>query len=274
MEIPCVGAQTDDSSSEEEDEETLLRLREAVDSKFILPDISGVTTTPNQESSSHKISPAIGEVSEETSPDAGEDCKSLSDKIKSQLKKFKKKTTEPQPCKNPKSLRRDKQDQVQLEVMSELNVTPQFQKFVGSKLDQLLSEQIEDISHNMNILPTEGEGERSVKLLKRSRRTIQEKYSDKEIKRKRPDLLAHKRIQPEDSDYSELAVSGEFVRSQADTRAWVNRYPDRTEPGIQRIKRKKNKNKNKKKKKKKSASDLSEAGCDNPIPDVEDKSLD
>ena len=267
MEIPSDGSVTDDSS-EEEDEETLLRLREAVDSKFILPDISSA----NQESSQHKTSPAVVEVGEEIR--AGEDCKSLSDKIKFQLNKFKKKKNEQPPCPNPKSLRRDKQDDVQLVVMSELNVTPQFQKFVGSKLDQLLSEQIEDISHNMNILPTEGEGERSVKLLKRSRRTIQEKYSDKEIKRKRPDLLAHKRIQPEDSDYSELAVSGEFVQSQADTRAWVNRYPDRTEPGIQRIKRKKNKNKNKKKKKKKSASDLSEAGCDNPIPDVEDKSLD
>ena len=80
-------------------------------------------------------------------------------------------------------------------------------------------------------------------------------------------MLAHKRIQPEDSDYSDLAVSGDFVRSQADTRAWVNRYPDRTEPGIQRIKRKKKKIKKKKKKK----SDLSDgAGCDGTIPDDED----
>merc|ERR1712037_252978 len=175
MEIQCDGAQTGDSSSEEEDEETLLRLREAVDSKFTLPNISRVTTTPDQESS-HQTSPASGEISEENRADTGEDCKSLSDKIKSQLNKFQKKKIQPQPqpCKNPKSLRRDKQDHVQLEVMSELNVTPQFQKFVGSKLDQLLSEQIEDISQS--ILPTGKEGEPSVKLLKRSRRTIEDKY--------------------------------------------------------------------------------------------------
>merc|ERR1712241_1195574 len=164
-----------------------------------------------------------------------------------------------QPIKNHKSLRRDKQDNVQLEVMSELNVTPQFQRFVGSKLDQLMSEQIEDISQKNN-LPTEEQAEPAVKLLKRSMRRIEEKYSDKETKRTRPDLLAHRRVQPEDSDYSGLAVSGDFVLSQADTRAWVNRYPDRTEPGIERIKKKKKRSKKKKKKK----SELSEAGCDSP----------
>ena len=256
MEVPSDGAGTDDSSSEEEDEEALLRLREAVDSKFILPDIS--ITSANQESS-HKTEPAIGEVGEEIR--AGEDCKSLSEKIKFQLSKFHKRNTEQQPCNTSKSLRRDKQDDDQLEVMSELNVTPQFQKFVGSKLDQMLCEQIEDISQ-VNSPPAEREAELSVKLLKRSRRTIEEKYSDNETKRNRPDLLAHRRIQPEDSDYSDLAVSGDFVRSQADTSAWVNRYPDRTEPGIQRIKKKKKKiNKNIKKKKKKK-SELSES--DNP----------
>ena len=260
MEVPSDGAGTDDSSSEEEDEEALLRLREAVDTKFTLPVSSKHTSSENLQSPNP--SPPSGETGEEKKAD--EDCKSLSDKIKSQLNKFQKKNNELQPCKNPKSMRRDKQDCVQLEVMSELNVTPHFQKFVGSKLDQLMSEQIEDISQNI-FLPTEKEAEPSVKLLKRSRRTIEEKYSDYETKRTRPDLLAHRRIRPEDSDFSDLAVSGEFVRSRADTGAWVNRYPDRTEPGIQRIKRKKKKIKKKKKK-----SDLSDAGCDNSCPDGED----
>ena len=269
MEIPSDGAETGDSSGEEEDEEALLRLREAVEDKFTLslPVSSSCSSrpssSPNQQTSNN-TSPQVADVGEDNK--AGEDCKSLSDQIKSQLKKFHKKSNKQQLCKNPKSLRRDKQDIIQLEVMSELNVTPQFQKFVGSKLDQLLSEQIEDISCKKNILPTEKEAEQSVKLLKRSRRTIDEKYSDNVTKRTRPDLLAHRRIQPEDSDYSDLAVSGEFVRSQADTGAWVNRYPDRTEPGIQRIKRKKKKIKKKKKK-----SDLSDgAGCDGTIPGDED----
>jgi len=259
MELPSDGAETDDSSSEEEDEEALLRLREAVDNKFILPSVNPVSSRASNSPSSNQepSQPAIAEVSEEDR--AGDDCKSLSDKIKSQLNKFQKRNTVQQPIKNPKSLRRDKQENVQLEVMSELNVTPQFQRFVGSKLDQLMSEQIEDISQKNN-LPSAREAEPEVKLLKRSMRTIEEKYSEKETKRTRPDLLAHRRIQPEDSDYSDLAVSGDFVLSQADTRAWVNRYPDRTEPGIERIKKKKKKIKKKKKKK----SDLSEAGCDSP----------
>ena len=253
MELPSDGTETGDSSSEE-DEETLLRLREAVDNKFILPNPSSVSTSGNQETKQ----PAIGAVTEENIAGADEDCKSLSDKIKTKLNNFQMKNTgqHQQPGINPKSLRRDRQDDVQLEVRSELKVTPQFQKFVGSKLDQLMSEQIEDISQK-NILPREKDAEPSVKLLKRSRRTIEEKYSDNETKRRRPDLLAHKRIQPEDRDLSDLAVSGDFVRSQADTKVWVNRYPDRTEPGTQRIKRKKKKIKKKKKK-----SELSEAGCD------------
>ena len=112
MEIPSDGAEAGDSSSEEEDEEALLRLREAVDDKFTLslPVSSSCSSrpssSPNQQTS-HNISPQAADVGEDNK--AGEDCKSLSDQIKSQLKKIHK-SNKQQVCKNPKSLRRDKQN--------------------------------------------------------------------------------------------------------------------------------------------------------------------
>ena len=142
MEIPSDGAETGDSSSEEEDEEALLRLREALDDKFTLslPVSSSCSSSSPKQQTSHNTSPPAADVGEDNK--AGEDCKSLSDQIKSQLNKFHQKSNEQQLCKNPKSLRRDKQDNVQLEVMSELNVTPQFQKFVGSSQARSLGLQL------------------------------------------------------------------------------------------------------------------------------------
>ena len=79
---------------------------------------------------------------------------------------------------------------------------------------------------------------------------------DANIKRSKPDLLAHTKIQTSDEDLVSCAVSGDFVLSQVDTKSWVNKFPNRVEPGIERIKKKKKKVK--KKKKKKPASDTKE----------------
>ena len=80
---------------------------------------------------------------------------------------------------------------------------------------------------------------------------IQNAYCDSGSNQKllRPDLLAHKRVETTEEDLESVAVSGVMVLSQDDTKSWVNKFPNRVEPGIERIKKKK-----KKVKKKKSAS--------------------
>ena len=61
-----------------------------------------------------------------------------------------------------------------------------------------------------------------------------------------PELLSHRQSRPSEIELADIAVSGEFVLSRTDTEAWVNRYPHRTVPGVQRIKKKKKKVKKKK----------------------------
>ena len=237
LEMPSDGLESSDSSSE--DEETQARLREAVDNKFHKAPEKARTTGASQEDSSDS-SKII------QSRDIS-DYRALSDNIKLLVERYDKKSKkENNIIINPKSLRRDKQDDVELSVMSELDVTPQFQKFVGSKLDLFLSEQIEDSVCDTEV-PSDREARPSVKLLSRSRKTLENADCDTLLKRPRPDLLSHRSIQPSDQDLSNLAVSGEFVLSKTDTAAWVNKFPDRTEPGVERIKKKKKKVKKKKK---------------------------
>ena len=237
------GGEETDSTSEEEDEEAVLRLREAVDNNFhrsAMVDRTG-PLTEKPVASTHSA-----ETSRENDINNVNESKSLSDKIKSLVGNFekrnKKKSTN---VENSKSLRRDKQENVDMKVMSELNVTPQFQKFVGTKLDQLMSEQIEDI-FQYNDLNTETESRPTVKLLSRSRTNVEDVDCDTPAKRLRPDLLSHRQSRPSEVELADIAVSGEFVLSRTDTEAWVNRYPHRTVPGVQRIKKKKKKVKKKK----------------------------
>ena len=87
-----------------------------------------------------------------------------------------------------------------------------------------------------------------LKLLKRSKTPINNAYCDFGSSRKllKPDLLAHTRVETTEEDLESVAVSGVRVLSQDDTRSWVNKFPNRVEPGIERIKRKKKKKAKKK----------------------------
>ena len=152
-----------------------------------------------------------------------------------------------------KSLRRDKQtEDSKPSVISELDVTPQFQKFVGSKLDEFLDSQIKDVVKNNDVSQktVNGHNDTGPKLLKRSKNAVKN-YEDINLsgKRHKPDLLAHTKVETSEEDLNNCAVSGEFVLSKVDTEAWVNKFPDRVEEGIARIKKKKKKVKKSKKKK-------------------------
>jgi len=246
------------SDDSDEDQEALERLREAVNfetlrehpssAKIIsecdpLPEISG------------------GKADEQNDSSLKDDVNSISDNIKEKIKhslKASKRSQNVKPTQlQVKSLRRDKQEsEYKSAVISELEVTPQFQKFVGKKLDEFLDDQIEDIDATSKVISGDSKIS-NLKLLKRSSSLVKDVDVDANIKRSKPDLLAHTKIQTSDEDLVSCAVSGDFVLSQVDTKSWVNKFPNRVEPGIERIKKKKKKVK-KKKKKKKPASDIKE----------------
>jgi len=256
---------TDNSDDSDEDQETLNRLREAVDSetlkdKFYANDsedkvisreespdrIPGPGDTPRLQTDCNTQS----DVDNDT-----EDPRKLSDTLKRIVEKNrslskKKVSTEEGKL---KSLRRDKQtEDSKPSVISELDVTPQFQKFVGSKLDEFLDSQIKDVVKNNDVSQktVNGHNDTGPKLLKRSKNAVKN-YEDINLsgKRHKPDLLAHTKVETSEEDLNSCAVSGEFVLSKVDTEAWVNKFPDRVEEGIARIKKKKKKVKKSKKKK-------------------------
>ena len=67
------------------------------------------------------------------------------------------------------------------------------------------------------------------------------------VKRSRPELLAHRRVELSSEDLSTCAVTGDFVQSKVEVEGWVNRFAGRVEEGVERIKKKKKKAKKKKK---------------------------
>ena len=198
----------EDSSSDEdsgEDQEALDRLREAVDSETLKDNFYTKSSEPETRGS--VIETTINtEVEKLLKPSCGEgdieDPKLLSQYLKQIVKKNRlvsSKVSKSGREAGKKSLRRDKQTDYKSPVISELEVTPQFQKFVGSKLDTFLNSQIEDVGEDnlatKNITsPDSGpDPGSSLKLLKRSRMSIS--ASGYEVPslagRGRPELLAH-----------------------------------------------------------------------------------
>jgi len=242
-----------DSSSSEDDQEALLRLREAVDSETLKDNFYSQKSKQNKQShddtACHPFTPLDNSGGRKIvqNEDEHDDPKTLYLNTKKILERNKKIAKPSQkPDSSLKSLRREKQTEDKSVVISELEVTPQFQKFVGSKLDEFLSCQIKDSvpsTQNNESKDIDCHLALGLKLLKRSKTIIQNVYCDSDSNQKllKPDLLAHKRVETTEKDLESVAVSGVMVLSQDDTKSWVNKFPNRVEPGIERIKKKKKK---------------------------------
>jgi len=248
-----------DSSSSEDDEEALGRLREAVDSETLKDNYyyqeskQTIQSHDDSDTACHPLthldnSEGLQITQNEVEHDDPKTLYLNTKKILERNKRIAKPS--PKPDSSFKSLRREKQTEDKSAVISELEVTPQFQKYVGSKLDEFLSCQIKDtVPSKQNSELKDVDCGLGLKLLKRSRTHIQNAYCDSGSNQKllRPDLLAHKRVETTEEDLESVAVSGVMVLSQDDTKSWVNKFPNRVEPGIERIKKKKKKKKVKKK---------------------------
>ena len=255
---------TESSDDSDEDQETLNRLREAVDSETLKDKFYGNNSEEkviSEESPDKLLNSGSGETRLQSDCNSKidnditiEDPKTLSDKLKQIVHKNRLSSIKKIPSVegNQKSLRRDKQTEDKPSVISELEVTPQFQKFVGNKLDEFLDSQIKDVVKHSDTSSKNANGHIDIgpKLLKRSKNAVDYYLEDNSNgKRHKPDLLAHTKVGTSEEDLSSCAVSGEFVLSKVDTEAWVNKFPDRVEDGIARIKKKKKKVKKSKKKK-------------------------
>merc|ERR1711971_659336 len=148
------------------------------------------------------------------------------------------------------SLRRDKQSGE--EVVSDIQVTPAFQKFVASKLDELL--ELEDVEVVENCSDANGHrlagSQLGVKLTKRSRIDVNSEEAEAlSVSRMKPSLLSHREPQVTAEDLSDCAVTGDDVIAGKGVKAWSTFpfFPDKVVQGEQRIKRKKKKVKKKKK---------------------------
>ena len=233
-------------SSDSESEGDLQRLREAVDNDK-LKESMFVVNKPSDNDVLHSLKENIDEslidasVNPEVSSHLGESIKYIL------------KTNSNRCIRNDRhigsslpSLRRDKHEVETNNVIPELDVTPQFQQFVGKKLDIFLEQLIE--THYSEYERPRGLKSPNVKLLNRSTSYIVEhEHKERIVKQARPHLLAHKAVSPSLEDMSSCAVSGEFVMSKVEVKSWVNKFPNRVEEGIERIKKKKKKVKKKKK---------------------------
>jgi len=223
-----------DSSDDTDDDETLARLREAVDSDTLKESLySEKYIDKNEleegESASDLPSVALSSEDQEDPLALSKFCKQLIVKSRSiKIKSFESSKNE-----IANSLRRDKQDFKP--VISELPVTPGFQKFWGKKLDQILDAQIEDIEGNSTTKrQSDNQPSSCIKLLKISKRTVTVVDDDLDLaNRKRPDLLAHTKVPPSYEDLSSCAVSGERILSGEETKGWVNKFANRVEPGVE-----------------------------------------
>lgn len=248
--IQLKGTRDSDSSSSEDDEEALVRLREAVDSETLKDNFYSQKSKQNIQSHDDTACHPFTHLDNSEgckntqSEDEHDDPKTLYLNTKKILERNKKIAKPSQkPDSSLKSLRREKQTEDKSVVISELEVTPQFQKFVGSKLDEFLSCQIKDSVPSTPNRESEDIdcGGLGLKLLKRSKTHVQNAYCDSGSNQKllKPDLLAHKRVETTEKDLESVAVSGVTVLSQDDTQSWVNKFPNRVKPGIERIKKKK-----------------------------------
>jgi len=245
-----------DSSSDSDDED-LARLREAVDFDTLKDNMySKENKGAGEEEANQKTSVenvAVDSVEnvavDSKSLELPYDPKSLANYIKAtiQANVNKSKLKPSGLASNALSLRRDRQDDAKSVIISDLEVTPQFQRFVGTKLGDFLDKNIENTN---DILKDKEEkcpnDESEIKLLKRCKVGLKEEIENC-TKRSRPELLTHRNVIPSPEDLSACAVSGEFVLSQVEVEPWVNKFAGRVEEGIERIKKKKKKVKKKRK---------------------------
>jgi len=231
-------------SSDSDSEGDLQRLREAVDNDK-LKESMFVVNKPPDDNDFKNLKESIDDSLIDASVNPGVSSH-LGESIKFILKTNSNRSirNDRHISSSQRSLRRDKLEGETTNVIPELEVTPQFQQFVGKKLDIFLEQLIETYS-------TEYERPRgiespNVKLLNRSTSNIVE-HEERIVKQARPHLLAHKAVSPSIEDMSSCAVSGEFVMSKVEVKSWVNKFPSRVEEGIERIKKKKKKVKKKKK---------------------------
>jgi len=237
------------SDSSDSDDEDLARLREAVDFNTLndimySKDIEVAGKKPdNQEIPVEHV--AVDSKSLELPCDPKSLANYLKATIQANVNKSKLKPSS--LASNALSLRRDRLDDAKSTIISDLEVTPQFQRFVGTKLGDFLDKNIENIDDIVNVKEEIcSNNDSEVKLLKRSKVVIKEEIENS-TKRSRPELLAHRTKKPSPEDLSTCAVTGEFVLSQVEVEPWVNKFAGRVEEGIERIKKKKKKVKKKKK---------------------------
>jgi len=241
-----------ETDSSESDDDDLARLREAVDCDTLKEHLYSKPSCDSVIESNGKSVENCGTVSDkeeasvEVCPEVADNPKYMSESIKAIIKANANKAKAPKFEPDAPSLRRDKQADSKPAAISELDVTPQFQKFVANKLDDLLDKNIEDIANEIdkNVDPQNDISE--IKLLKRSKVVVKE-VEESSIKRPRPELLAHRKGVISSEELLTCAVSSEFVKSQVEVGGWVNRFAGRVEEGIERIKKKKKKAKKKKK---------------------------
>eukprot|EP00090_Calanus_glacialis_P009100 TRINITY_DN17448_c0_g1_i1.p1 TRINITY_DN17448_c0_g1~~TRINITY_DN17448_c0_g1_i1.p1 ORF type:complete len:268 (-),score=94.60 TRINITY_DN17448_c0_g1_i1:42-845(-) len=240
------------SSSDSESDDDLARLREAVDCDTLRENLyskEANDAVPDKNCNNGDTSLAEND-NERTLKNpypihAEDNPKSMSESIKAIIKANSTKVKVAKVPVETLSLRRDRQDDSKPLVMSELEVTPQFQKFVGTKLDDFLGKQIKDVVKEKVEVAAADESE--LKLLKRSKVGIKEDV-ESNIKRPRPELLSHRTVELSSEDLSTCAVTGDFVLSKVEVGGWVNKFAGRVEEGTERIKKKKKKVKKKKSK--------------------------
>jgi len=134
---------------------------------------------------------------------------------------------------NLPSLRRDKtQDVTEKSNQSDLEVTPQFQKFVSSQLSKLLDCQIDECENNEDTKKPSQEVP-GIKLLKSSQVCVNEreqaaKAVQKQLRRKRKNSASS---EEDEEKLQEAALSGEMVLAQVGVYNGEDRFKARIEEG-------------------------------------------
>jgi len=252
----CEAVPGSDTDSESEDDENLARLREAVDSETL-------KETFFQEIDSPVASNTVKDVKDNPSESPAEDVLLVPDSPAALCRDIKavlqRRTVVGQMRRDGavqgESLRRDKQAKECQVLAQELQVTPGFQQFVAGQLGSMLDTSYSEV--NTSVVAGEVDqvperGAEQLRLLRSSRvpLTVGLEQAGRGP-RGRPALLPSHRtaFPPSQQELLHCAVTAEFVLSGAETAAWVNKFPTRVEPGVERIKKKKKKvNKTKKKK--------------------------
>merc|ERR550519_1651539 len=133
---------------------------------------------------------------------------------------------------NLPSLRRDKTQDVDKINQSDLEVTPQFQKFVSSQLSKLLDCQIDECQGNEDVSKPSQEVP-GIKLLKTSEVCVDEKEEaikavQKQRRRKRKTSASS---EEDEEALEEAAMSGEMVMAQVGVYKGEDRFKARIEEG-------------------------------------------